>query len=380
MKRLISLISLPLILSCGGNSSEKSDSDKILENFSFSVDTILIDPSDKIINLSYGIGNATLGPERQFLYQFDPSKPQINQINLNSFKLENQYPFEEEGPNGIAPLIFGMQFLDNGQLILGGYGAQYGVFTLQGKKVQELNLNPADYKGLEALEITDLGLRFTFSKDGRFGSVLKRIGESNSSELIVFDLETMTGKVFWLPEMEQAFDYSLEFQAGNRIRFVGDGIWLNQIENGVLVGNSTNNKLYQYEFDTDSLKLMEYDFSLVPNQKERPIKKEVNSLEEYLVEEEIALSQIYFGSLIYDDSSNRFFRFGRILEPKKDGEQTRKGDIFLFMFDQNFRLLGEAKMEGIYSIPQSAFFKDGKLWSYVNVDDELGFAIFDFKF
>jgi hypothetical protein len=26
------------------------------------------------------------------------------------------------------------------------------------------------------------------------------------------------------------------------------------------------------------------------------------------------------------------------------------------------------------------FFKDGKLWSYVNVEDELGFAVMEFKF
>ena len=32
------------------------------------------------------------------------------------------------------------------------------------------------------------------------------------------------------------------------------------------------------------------------------------------------------------------------------------------------------------AIPSDAFFKDGKLWSYVNVDDELGFAVMDFEF
>ncbi|MHA7130419.1 DUF4221 family protein [Algoriphagus namhaensis] len=379
MKRLIFLLFLPLIFACSG-SSEDARSGRILENFTFSIDTVLIDPGDQIINLAYGLGHSTLGPERQFLYQFDAGKSQVNVINLDELKLENQYPFEEEGPNGIAPMIFGMQFLDDGQLILGGYGAQYGVFTLQGKKVQDLNLNPVDYQGLEALETSDLGLSFKFSKDGRFGAVLRRTGESNSSELIVFDLETKTGRLFRLPAMEQAFDYSLEFQAGNMIRFVGDGIWLQQFENGLLVGNSTNNKLYQYKFATDSVNLLEYDFLLVPNQKERPIKKEVNSLEEYLAEEEIALSQIYFGSLIHDGSTNRFFRFGRILEPQKDSALARKGNIFLFVFDQNLNLLGEAKMESINSIPQSAFFKDGKLWSYVNVEDELGFAVFTFDF
>jgi hypothetical protein len=43
-------------------------------------------------------------------------------------------------------------------------------------------------------------------------------------------------------------------------------------------------------------------------------------------------------------------------------------------------LVGETLVNDLKSIPESAFFKDGKLWSYVNVDDELGFAVFTFDF
>jgi hypothetical protein len=42
-------------------------------------------------------------------------------------------------------------------------------------------------------------------------------------------------------------------------------------------------------------------------------------------------------------------------------------------------LVGETLVNDLKSIPESAFFKDGKLWSYVNVDDELGFEVFTFK-
>jgi|TARA_R110002096_G_scaffold233311_1_gene423381 hypothetical protein len=42
--------------------------------------------------------------------------------------------------------------------------------------------------------------------------------------------------------------------------------------------------------------------------------------------------------------------------------------------------LGETKIEGLKQAPGSYFWKDGKLWSYANVEDELGFAVIDFKF
>ena len=43
-------------------------------------------------------------------------------------------------------------------------------------------------------------------------------------------------------------------------------------------------------------------------------------------------------------------------------------------------LLGETKINELKSVPSYPFFKDGKLYSYVNVEDELGFAVFTFDF
>ena len=38
------------------------------------------------------------------------------------------------------------------------------------------------------------------------------------------------------------------------------------------------------------------------------------------------------------------------------------------------------KIENLKAEPRSYFWKDGKLYSYVNVEDELGFAVFTFNF
>ena len=54
--------------------------------------------------------------------------------------------------------------------------------------------------------------------------------------------------------------------------------------------------------------------------------------------------------------------------------------VFLFAYDQDLNLVGEVQMEELNSQPSWPFFKDGKLWSYVNVNDELGFAVMDFNF
>ena len=95
---------------------------------------------------------------------------------------------------------------------------------------------------------------------------------------------------------------------------------------------------------------------------------------------EKASSQIGFEKLLWDDSSKRFFRFGRKLLPKENDEDPTKAELYLFAYDADLKLIGEKFLEDVDQIPSSPFFKDGKLYSYVNVEDELGFAVFTFNF
>jgi hypothetical protein len=377
MTRLAQFFWVLLLFSCGGNSSEKSESGNILEDLTFTVDTVVVNPGDKIINLSYGLGVSALSLDRKYLYQLDPINMHINAINLDQLVLDQQYPFEEEGPNGIGPLIFEMQIMDNEELYLCGYDS-YGLYTLQGEKVKTFNLN--EIEGIEGLDNFTLGPRIKLSRNGKFMFSMPRDRVENTIELAVIDLETKSGKLLKIPAMEKALDYNLEFRMGNTTQFYGDVISISLIEDLVFISNSANNKVYNYDYVKDSLYLFDFDFALVPNEKDKPIKKEVSSIEEFRIEEQIALGQIYFGNLLYDSGNNRFFRFGRILGPKVGESQTREGEYFLFVFDKELKLIGEAKLEGLKNIPSSAFFKDGKLWSYVNVEDELGFAVMDFKF
>lgn len=49
-------------------------------------------------------------------------------------------------------------------------------------------------------------------------------------------------------------------------------------------------------------------------------------------------------------------------------------------FSENLELIGNTKIKGLYTLPKGGFFKGGKLWSHVNVADELGFAVMDFSY
>ncbi|MBT0812886.1 hypothetical protein KIH41_16485 [Litoribacter ruber] len=49
--------------------------------------------------------------------------------------------------------------------------------------------------------------------------------------------------------------------------------------------------------------------------------------------------------------------------------------IYLTVFDENFELIGETPIPELSPVSLSKYFvKDGVLWVYINVEDEMGFV------
>ncbi|NVJ86428.1 MAG: DUF4221 family protein [Algoriphagus sp.] len=373
-----------LAFSCGGeNDSAESTPSNILENFTFSVDTLVVDPGEEIINLSRGVRGSSLDETKTYFYLFDEATTQMNKINLDELYLEEQIPFEKEGPNGIGSnFITTSRYLPGEEFLFSNFQST-GIFNKQGKKVLDLTLKP------EELDIEGLGENAQFnvtnsirlSPDRKIAYSLPGDFMEGTTQMAKINLETKSGTVLPIPALDIAGEYLILWQSGDGFSIYMEEVSLQEIAGKFYITAETSNSIYRLEPGQDSLQLFEYDFSLVSNQKETPIRREVSSLEEFRAEMEKARTQIGFEKLLYDEQTKRFYRFGRIYEPKGDDpEAPSKAEVFLFAFDNNLNLIGETALPELDKTPSSPFFKDGKLWSYVNVEDELGFAVMDFKF
>ncbi|MAN86985.1 MAG: hypothetical protein CL555_09100 [Algoriphagus sp.] len=119
---------------------------------------------------------------------------------------------------------------------------------------------------------------------------------------------------------------------------------------------------------------------MAPLGKNVEIKKEVFSDKEFQAELNKLHTQIDYWDFYWDEQTQRYYRFASKGLPLANIDSPKNFEYFLFAYDRNLTLKGEKKLEGFSELPLSGFFKDGKLWSYVNVDDELGFAVFTFDF
>ncbi|GAB2474635.1 DUF4221 family protein [Algoriphagus taiwanensis] len=376
MRKLFFFSLFSILFSCGEKSSQELGSGNILENLTFTSDTVLVDSGEEIINLSMGLRLADISPDRKTLFLLDMTDHQLSVIDLNQLRLEKKIPFEPEGPNGIGNYMNKIQLLPNGRILFASFEAN-AVFNTDGRKEMDIEFLPEKIDSLSEVEQSNAWYGLMISSDGRNIFSLPGNFFEGGRDLLVADFPSLKGKIIDIPAMDIASELRVVLSSKDMMSVSIQEVNLQELGKKVVVGNSASSDIYIYDPKNDSLELKMYQHSLVPNRKEVSVRSEVESQEEFQAENEKINQQIGFQRFFEDPESKLFFRFGSISLPKSNPDAERRSEVYLFAYDEELNLVGEARLEKLTKVPSNPFFKDGKLWSYVNVDDELGFAVMD---
>lgn len=378
---LIGVLMLGLVsFSCGNSKNTGSNTEgNMLKNLSFTADTVLVDPGDYLLNLQFGLLKADFSDDGKYLYHLHPSDQVLSVIDLDKLKIERQIKYEKEGPNGMPDFAITTQFLgDNKLLFLGMQNS--GIFNLKAEKLTSLNRDSVKLEGIT----TEKDYTFFYQleaapKHDLLFSVPNNV-ESAQYSLGIFDMDSLNGKVMGLPEFGFLSNFELIFREGRSSSTANTAsVQLSTERDQVLVYSQGTSSFYRYYILKDTLVFKTYEHKLVPNQKTPPASPQLKSKEEFDEAVTYTKDQISFGDFLWDENRGQYFRFGSIRKPILDPQAPPKNEVFLFAYDQDFNLIGEVELEELNFQPSWPFFKDGKLWSYVNVDDELGFAVFTFN-
>ena len=378
MKKLLPILFLIAFASCSekGN-SEKSNSENILENLTYTVDTVVVDPGEEIINLNYGLSGSTLSQDHRKLYKFDETTYQVQEIDLEKLELTASYSFEKEGPNGVGPYRSTLISVSDGFIFASD--KKIGMFSKSGALSSDFDYSVGQLLGDDRPAFDMLG-QFDFLGENQMGFFLETAFDQPVFNLVAINFERENSKVIDLPEMDRTHDYRIVSDEYGYKMISTQIVSLQAINSKVYITTAVSSGLYRYDPEQDSLKYFTFPLRLTPPEKTKKIKNEVSSAEERKEQTRIINSEVRFDELIWDDQSNQFFRFSSILIPSNSEEPSTKSDIFLSTFDSELNLIGEKQLEELTAIPSYPFFKDGKLYSYVNLEDELGFAVFTFDF
>jgi len=379
MHRLLLIFSFALFFSCGeSNGSKTSSTRNIFENLTYSIDTVVVDSKGEIINLSNGLRYFDISADESSLIFFDRKQTIFQEIDLNDLKLKATYPYEFEGPNGIGKATY-FQILPDRTLFIPTF-SKSGIYHLQGKLVSRLNFKPTEAEGLE--ETDPLTLINAILINPKSGLLYSLPGEyiSGVKDLAIINPENNKVKLIKLPEMDIAGDFKVFWNTENGKAIEMEEYSLTLIDETLIITCTVGSGIYTYNTSNDRLKFVDLPHKIIPTKKSGEILNEVTEESVFWDEYRKVASQVSYHELKWDKEKERFYRFAsRTFLGEKESDPVRD-EVYLLAYDEGFNVLGETKLDKLKTIPSSYFFKDGKLWSYVNIDDELGFAVFTFDY
>lgn len=365
------------LVSCREGDSENRESKNILENLTYSVDTVMVDSKEDIINLKYGLRSFGVYPNSSSLILFDQTRNISQLIDLENLELLGETEFQNDGPNGMG-IIFSLQTLPDETMLLASF-KNSGIFNNKGEQLEQFKLKPNEIDGLSELSPFEILIKLKWDADSN--QLFSLPGDINLGirKLAVINPSLKKGKLISLPKMDKSSNFRVSFldEGGGAFEEVYDQLLVN---GQLYITCSVSSGIYQYDTNQDSLKYFDFLHSIIPNEKKGEVINDPRSAEEWWQEYKKVVSQISYWGLNWDEKTSRFYRLASRSFLGETRQDPAKYEVYLLIYDKDLNLLGESLLEGYTKFPQSYFFKDGKLWSYVNVEDELGFAVFTFDF
>ncbi|MDR7130740.1 hypothetical protein J2X69_003097 [Algoriphagus sp. 4150] len=376
MRLFVTIAFLLILQAC----SQKEDKHLAgMDHFRISLDTVLVDAGEEFLYLNNDLYYSSLSPEKDYLINFNQNDFTAEKIDLNELKLLEKIQFEKEGPNGLGSYPR-FKVLGDQNLLFWKYSF-YKIFDQQGQLVKNLDLDKIAAEYLGSDEYYPRTLLQDQNNPSRIVGLIVN-WESDTYILLDFDLTSQSFKKIDLPELEKKSEFKVDLlYEGSPAGSYGTWTSSQYIDGKILISTNTFNEVQVFDLESDSLYVKSWDTPLLGSKRSYIPPKEVErtsgELKEIIRKAE---EDISYREFVWDDKNERFFRFS---EKKHFGEElngygdfiSTGSDVFLSVFDKDFNLIFEAEISELAKLPLTYFTKDGNIWMFENIDDELAFII-----
>lgn len=369
---IIVLAGLALLLSC----TSRPD---IIEqrSFSYSIDTVKIDAKGEILYLQYDLYTSDYSDINGILYNFNDKTNELEQIDLKNLSLEKKIQFDKEGPNGTGFWTSQLHVLCKNKLFLSG--ERTGVYNIHGEKLHIFDWNTiAKEKGgiLEEERVFYQVANSNFPNQA-FAIVVHDFANSVTLRQLVSSRETI--KSYNIDPQENYKTYTLGDL--NNYNKWDPRVYLKSIEDHIIVSHEYSNDFYVVFPAKDSVVSINYDSRIMPSKVSPTTEGDlINSTEDRKIALRNYRNQITYGPIVFDKMNGRYVRLAASIQY---GEEERVGYLlpeikrsvlYLSIFDKNLNHLLDQEIPELTQtgIPKY-FIREGALWMYVNIEDELGF-------
>lgn len=361
-----------LIFSC--NSKIVNNTEPVT-GMSISMDTVVIDSKGEILYLNNNIGLSDFSSDMRYIYNFNNNNYSLEKIDLDNLEFEKRITFEKNGPDRLGDYINTVQNLDDNSFYFSAINEK-GVFDLNGKKKYDLNMKEDELS--PKLPDGYFFGSFTLLVPGSHFSIVGNLDNWDSGGFKVATVNPVekTWEEVQIPE----FDFLKEFRTiwmGENGPMGITGRWISTrlVDGKIIISNNVSADFYSFELETKELRFIRFEHELIENRKQGTYPREVQSKEEFEKVNREFGKEINFLPPVYDEKNNRFFRFSyknKWVEYSSNWKNDG-AEVFLTVLDADFRIVNELQLPQFKNAPNFHFVKDGKIWVFNNMNDEMGF-------
>jgi len=377
MKHLLFIFSVFYLLSCGKKTEKPAESNQL----TFSIDTVMIDSKGEFLFLNWGLSTACISMDGKVLYNFNIQEPSLETIDLDNLELIEKKAFDKEGPDGVGNNgKGGIVHLGDDKILFKGWPAPK-IFNSKGEK-------SLDFENLSTIktEATEKGKDFMYEAvlptktQYVFGIINEFPGKD--FEFGKINLLDSTLKSFPLPTWEKLADFTITFDDGNTYDILGPYIYVENVNQQIIVSSNVSSELYVYKPDKDSLYRYTYSYNLTKSGKTGIYATEISDPEQFHNIYKGIYSEVSFLSPIWDHDNQQYYRihYESLFEDEYSGMYPKRlgSKVFISVYDKDLQLVGEVQLPQFPDIPGFHFAKDGKIWMFKNINDEMGFVRLSF--
>lgn len=374
MRKLLPLLSLVLLAACGEKGSSESANSNIL-NLIVEIDTVQIDPGEEhFIYLSNYLNTATVSSDKKTLYNFNATVPELEVIDLDKLTLSEVIKLENEGPTGIGAAnayIPMMDITDNGDLYLNTWSYMIKLNAAR-DQVSKYWFTADSLKGDRITELEKIYPEGFMADDGKFFySTYGSVDNGPKKGVAIVNLSSMELQKVPMDIFEKIDKFSIVFSPEpNSKMAVTESVFFVPFENKILISSTAYNEVFTLDLSNGTVTQKSFHSELTDDAKKGNYEKRANSREDLFELNKEKVKEVTFGNLHFDDQNEKFWRFSRSLD-RMIGDSAAYQSV-LTIFDKDLSQLHEQQVN-YFPMSSLSFFKDGSLYSYINLEDELGF-------
>ncbi|MCH7410947.1 DUF4221 domain-containing protein [Belliella sp. DSM 111904] len=371
MKNSLFFLSIILLYSCG-----KKESTKDYSQIEISMDTVMVDAKDEILSLAGDLMVSDLSADKSLLYYLNPRTLQLEIVDLDELEFVQRVQYDEEGPNGIGRFAMQFQVLLDEKFFLGSFSSK-GIFDLSSTRISKYDFLMEDLKGDQDFEgYVEKSIVVNPKDENQLFTIL--ISWNDQLSLVgSIDAQTKEFKNYPIPALDYLSSFKLVYSEGGTPRaMLADFLDLSRSEKMLIISSKVGADIYTFDFATESFIHYPAEPITLPVKKTAKIPQVVESMEEFQKHNRSLGQDINFSAPVWDDENELYYRFAHFLKYKEEDSKFIHSDteVHLMLLDKEFKVLSEILLENYKKVPVKHFAKDGMLWVFENLEDEMGFV------